>query len=232
MAKTAKKSPADPAPPAKAGPPPKAAPPANPAASPLVIRQPANDGDQIATTAAKYTLVVHGTDARAGKNVIKVATVTEAGGAAVNGKKVKQPRCWAVVFEDVPVDYAKLYTIHVEDSAGNKADRTFGFVNAREAAPPAPGRFQVLSVTPGAPLSGASVSGTGFYATGTTDPETAVYSYINQVGMQPYMGSMMNPPPNYVFYFQSVPAGVGYILTVTEWSNPPQSATADDITVT
>lgn len=217
MAKTAKKQP-----PAKAAP------------SNLVILYPANDGDKIATTAGQYTLVVHGTDTRAGNNVIKVATVTPAGGAAVNGKKVKQPRCWAVVFENVPVDYAKNYTVHIEDSAGNKVDRTFGFLNAPagSAVKAAAGVFRVLDVTPGSPQSGATVDGSGFYAVGTADPETAVYCYVNQVGQQPYMGSMMNPPPNYVFYFQSVPAGSGYVLTVTEWGNPPQSTTADDLTVT
>ena len=204
--------------------------------SDLVIQYPKNDGDKIFTTSATYPLIAFGKDAKLKSdktaNTITTATLasTDATYGPVDGKIRKQPIHWAVVFPDVPVDTTKTYKIHVEDAAGNKADRTFQFTNVKPAEPR--GKLHIFSVTPGAPLSGATVDGSGFYVTGNTDPDVAVYAIIYQAGCNPYFGSLINMPPNYIFYFQSVPAGDGYTLVVTEFTNPQQSDTENDITVT
>jgi hypothetical protein len=80
-----------------------------------------------------------------------------------------------------------------------------------------------MSRTIDSPTNSADLSSSGFQVTGTWDNQF-LQSFI-QNGSNTVIGTMTATPPNYVFQYQSVPAGSGYTLTVMDTMNNSQTVT-------
>ena len=126
-----------------------------------------------------------------------------------------------------------VYTIHIEDDNGGKADRTFQFTDqpsADKAKHPAKGRG--LLQPPGYPCDGQTVPGSGFYIPGFIDPANphvrrdvrAGRAAVHRRHGQPAAGLRL-PLPEHT-------AGSNYLIYITEWTSPPQTTTIANITVT
>ena len=91
----------------------------------------------------------------------------------------------------------------------------------------------MLLTSPASPASGSTVSGSGFYVIGTSDPQVPLYAVMFEPGGPSYIGIMVSPPPTYAFLFQNIPAGANYLIYLTEWTSPtPQTSVVTNITVT
>ena len=90
-----------------------------------------------------------------------------------------------------------------------------------------------MAISISSPVDGENdLASSQFYASGTSDDPNmpCVYAYITNGG-QPIIGMMVSVPPSFVFAFQNVPAGNGYVLTVQDFDNPPNSDAIVDLTV-
>jgi hypothetical protein len=189
-------------------------------------------GKPIETDATSYALVANGTAPTVNQNQITVAILSKDGSKIADGKVPFQPKDWTVLFDPIPVDKTAKYTVHIEDSVhSTPGESTFTFADPTDGSASAAG-LHIFQIIPGSPTTGSSVPGSQFYVTGTSDPQIAVYAYIQQYGKQMYTGSMVGYPPNFVFRFQNVPPGAFYTIGIMEWSNPPNRSFTDHITVT
>jgi hypothetical protein len=173
-----------------------------------------------------YTVVVNGKGIPGSNAKINQAKLTVNGKAPTNIIVRKQPFKWVVSFQIDKVVIGTDYKVHIADDQGNSAEHTFQF--QAPALAPVKGlnnRFD--------PQTGSTVDGSGFYVTFPDPMGLALYVGIQQPG-GPWYGGMMvvPPPPNAVFFFQGIPAGDGYTITVVEWNNPPQYYYSNDIKVT
>ena len=196
---------------------------------PLTIAVIGNNDVVTATAGNPYTVVVNGKDIADEYPKIDPDKLTVNGKAPTDIIIRKQPLKWLASFQIDKViiaDPPYLYTAHIEDDKGNSAERTFQF----QAPAPAPveglnNRFD--------PQTGSTVDGSGFYVTFPDPQNLALYVGIQQPGGPWYSGMMVvSPPPNAVFFFQGIPAGDGYTITVVVWDNPPQYYYSNDIKVT
>jgi hypothetical protein len=89
----------------------------------------------------------------------------------------------------------------------------------------------LMAITVYSPTSGGEVTSSLFYASGTSPTGVPLYAFISQQGGRPYIGSLINFPPNYVFQFMNVPVGSGYNLCVMDYANPPEQQFVNGITV-
>jgi hypothetical protein len=88
-----------------------------------------------------------------------------------------------------------------------------------------------MAITIYSPVPGDQVPSSQFFATGTAPAGQPLYAYIAQQGGQPYIGTLINYPSNFVFRFTNVPVGANYNLCVTGFGNPPEQHFVNGITV-
>ena len=88
-----------------------------------------------------------------------------------------------------------------------------------------------MALSISSPVDGDDLTSSTCYASGTSDPDQALYGTLGQPGGQPVLGMLVSMPPNWVLQFQNVPVGSNYTLTVQDFDNPPSTGVVQNLTV-